>query len=204
VTQFQPKKTHDAPFHLADGGRVTVPLMYEEVKCRWGLLPDGGSRILQLPYSGDDLAMVVLLPKLPGGLPAIEKQLSAETLAKWLAGMREGKVGVSVPKFRFERAYDLPDSLKALGMVDAFIPYQADFTGMASGQEPLHISAVAHKAFVEVNEEGTEAAAATAVVMNTTSGFPPSFYIDHPFLFLIRDVKHGTILFLGRVTNPKG
>jgi serpin B len=113
--------------------------------------------------------------------------------------MRPGEVSVSMPKFRFERSYDLPEHLKALGMVDAFDQGRADFSGMADSS--LSIGAVAHKAFIEVNEEGTEAAAATAVVM-ITSG-PPRFYIDHPFLLLIRDTKHGTILFMGRVMNPK-
>ena len=199
--QFKPEKTRDAPFHLADGSRVTAPMMYEEVKCRMSYVPKLDVRILELPYSGGEMSMVVLLPKLPDGLPEIERQLSPETLAKWLAGTVEVKgCGVSMPKFRFECSYDLPEHLEALGMVDAFVPGTADFSGMASSG-PLYISAVAHKAFIEVNEEGTEAAAATAVVMADSGA--PRFYIDHPFLLLIRDTKHGTILFMGRVMNPK-
>jgi serpin B len=201
TTQFKPEKTRDAPFHLADGPRVVVPLMNTKAKCRWGYLDERqGGMILDLPYSGGEMSMVVLLPKLPDGLPEIERQLSSDSLAKWLGGMRPGEVSVSMPKFRFERDYDLPVHLKALGMVDAFNPVRADFSGMADSS--LSIGAVAHKAFIEVNEEGTEAAAATAVVTRAF-GFPPSFYIDHPFLLLIRDTKHGTILFMGRVMNPK-
>jgi len=206
ATQFPPKKTRDVMFHLADGGRINVPTMYEEVKCRWGVLNDvPGAKILELPYSGGELSMVVLLPKLPDGLPAIERKLSPQALSKWLEAMYHPTkpVGVSLPKFRFERAYDLPEKLKALGMVDAFIPFKADLSGMASNRD-LFISAVAHKAFIEVNEEGSEAAAATAVVTGELFGDPPAFTIEHPFLFLIRDVKHGTILFMGRVMNPKG
>ncbi len=205
TTQFPTKKTRDVLFHLADGGRINVPTMYEEVKCRWGLINDvPGAKILELPYSGGELSMVVLLPKLPDGLPAIERRLAPDALSKWLEAMYHPTkpVGVSLPKFRFERSYDLPEKLKALGMVDAFIDGMADLTGMTEVR--LCITAVAHKAYIDVNEEGSEAAAATAVVVSESFGDPPAFTIEHPFLFLIRDVKHGTILFLGRVTNPKG
>lgn len=205
ATQFPPKKTRDVMFHLADGGRINVPMMYEDVKCRWGNL-DGvsGAKILELPYSGGELSMVILLPNLPDGLPVIERKLSPEALSKWIEEMFPASkaVGVSLPKFRFDRAYDLPQKLKSLGMVDAFVPFKADLSGMASSRD-LFISAVAHKAFIDVNEEGSEAAAATAVVSGEAFGFPPAFTAEHPFLFLIRDVKHGTILFMGRVMNPK-
>ncbi len=201
AVQFKPEKTRDGTFHLADGGRVTVPLMYEEVKCRMGHIGEVKGRILELPYSGGEVSMVVLLPKLPDRLPELERLLSQKSLARWLANTNEVQdCGVSIPKFRLERAYDLPEHLKALGMVDAFDQGRADFSGMADSS--LSIGAVAHKAFIEVNEEGTEAAAATGVVMRDVSG-PPRFYIDHPFLLLIRDTKHGTILFMGRVMNPK-
>ena len=197
-TQFDPKRTRDGPFHLADDGWVTVPLMYADLDARYA--ERDGIRFLELPYKGGDLSMVVILPKLPDGLPAIEQKLTADTLADWLGGLRQMKLGVSLPRFKHEQAFDLPTPLQALGMVDAFGP-GADFSGMLSSGS-LWIGAVAHKAFVEVNEEGTEAAAATAVVM-ADSPNPPPFVADHPFLFLIRDARHGTILFLGRVTNPK-
>jgi serpin B len=155
-----------------------------------------------LPYSGGELSMILLLPKLPDGLPALEKQLSPKVLAEWLANTEQYEVDVSLPKFRFDRTYDLPGPLASLGMVDVFDREKADLSGMTSA-EKLYVSAVAHKAFVEVNEEGTEAAAATAVVSSAAFGFPPAFYADQPFLFLIRDAKRGTILFMGRVMNPK-
>jgi serpin B len=199
VTQFDPEKTHDAQFHLLDGTTVPVPMMSGEPKCRFGYVP--GAWVLELPYRGDELAMMVILPEKWNGLPDVEKQLTPDTLTKWVAALRDRPTHpVQLPRFRVECRYDLPPQLKALGMVDAFDPAAADFTGMATSP-PGWISAVAHKAFVDVNEEGTEAAAATAVVMTLSEPVP--FVADHPFLFLIRDPKHGTILFMGRVTNPK-
>lgn len=202
ATQFKLAKTSEIPFHLADGGKVTVPILYEEVKCQLGHLQGVGGEILELPYQGGEISMVLLKPPFPDGLPYIERQLTNESLAKWLAATREiKKCSVLMPKFRFDRSYDLPKYLKALGMADAFNESRADFTGMASGPA-LHISAVAHKAFIDVNEKGTEAAAATGMVGSLVSA-PPRFHATHPFLFLIRDIKHGTILFMGRVMNPK-
>ena len=197
VTEFDPKKTRNAPFHCADDTRVEVPMMHTNVKC--GHLARDGMQMVELPYKGGDLSMIVILPQLPNGLPAVEKQLTAEALAAWTRALRDrADLEVSLPKFRVESRFELPKDLKALGMIDAF--GDADFTGMAPGStEP--ISHVVHKAFVEVNEEGTEAAAATAVARRISSDTLP-FYADHPFLFLIRDTKRGTILFMGRVEKP--
>lgn len=197
LKQFDPKATQDAPFHLADGGTVSVPIMSAKLKCRHSSLE--GLKVLELLYKGGELAMVVLLPDKPNGLPDLERQLTADTFEKWLAKLHETEIQVSLPRFRFEQRFSLNDPLIALGMTDAFGP--ADFSGMATSS-PGSITAVVHKAFVDVNEEGTEAAAATAVVVKEVSA-SPSFRADHPFLFLVRDVKHGTILFMGRVMNPK-
>ena len=200
ATQFDAKKTHDARFHCADDSVVQVPMMYGDVKC--GYAEHDGIKMVELPYKGGELSMVVILPKLPDGLPALEKQLTPDRLAKWLAGLRDrAQLGVLLPKFKIESRYELVGPLKALGMTDAFDEKRADFTGMAA-QSPGRISSVTHKAFVDVNEEGTEAAAATAVVVSEPSAHPLPFNADHPFLFFIRDVKHGTILFMGRVTKP--
>jgi serine protease inhibitor len=197
ATQFDPRRTHDATFHCSDDTRVRVPMMHAEMNC--GYAQRDGIAMVELPYKGGELSMVVILPRLPDGLPALEKQLTPEILASWLGELRDrGKLQVSIPKFKIETRYELRDHLKALGMVDAF--GAADFTGMAPGStEPVVF--VSHKAFIEVDEEGTKAAAATAVG-RATSTYPPPFYADHPFLFLIRDVKHGTILFMGRVEKP--
>ncbi len=197
-TRFDPKRTRCAPFHLADDGTATVPLMYADVDARHVERADG-TRVLELPYAGDELSMVVILPKLPGGLPAVERQLTGDTLADWLGELQPATLGVSFPRFKCEQEFNLPKPLQALGMVEPFTP-GADFSGMLPGGG-LWIGSVVHKAFVEVNEEGTVAAAATAVT-GVTSPDPPPFVTDHPFLFLIRDTRHGTILFLGRVERP--
>ncbi|MDK1032271.1 MAG: serpin family protein, partial [Planctomycetia bacterium] len=148
--------------------------------------------------------VVVLLPRKVDGLADVEKSLAKDGLKDVLKNLREQEVVVFVPKFKMESQFSLSETLKAMGMKDAFVFGAADFSGM-NGRKDLFISAVVHKAFVDVNEEGTEAAAATAVVIETESIEPPPpvFRADHPFIFLIRHEKTGAILFIGRVTNPK-
>jgi serpin B len=161
-------------------------------------------QVLEMPYVGEELSMVVLLPKEPGGIGTLEKSLTAENLAKWLDAMRKREVIVALPKFKMTSKFGLNDVLQSMGMTEAFSD-RADFTGMTSRRD-LFISAVIHQAFVEVNEEGTEAAAATGVTMKALSvgpGQTPIFRADHPFLFLVRDKASGSILFLGRTLNPK-
>jgi len=219
--QFDKKKTKDAPFGVVGPRAMTrlprVPLMYQKGDFRYALGRyegvDGGSvQVLELPYKGKRLSMVVLLPnkvrgQLDGSLADLEKALSPATLKAWLARLRKQEVHVYLPRFKMTCEFKLKKILQAMGMKDAFVPRIADFTGMrkTAKSEGLHISAVVHKAFVDVNEEGTEAAAATAVVMEDVGYHPPTvFRADRPFLFLIRHVKTGSILFLGRVVNPKG
>jgi serpin B len=199
VTQFDPKRTRPVPFECDDNTRVDVPMMYAKLKV--GYTRTEGIEVAELPYRGGELTMVVVLPRRSDDLASLEKKLTPELLAKWLAGLKDRpEIDVNLPKFRVEARYELPKHLQALGMVDAFADGVADFTGMAS-ERPGFIKHVAHKAFVEVSEEGTEAAAATAVVMGVLSG-PPQFYANRPFLFLVRDTKRGTVLFLGRVMKP--
>jgi serpin B len=159
---------------------------------------------VELAYKGGESSMTVLLPRKADGLAAVEKGLTAESLDKLTQGMRKTEVVLTLPKFKAETTYTLNDPLKALGMKDAFEFGKADFTGMHTSPEKLFISTVLHKAFVEVNEEGTEAAAATAVVVATAS-LPPQpveFTADRPFLFLIRHTPTNTVLFLGRFEKP--
>jgi serpin B len=148
--------------------------------------------------------MVVLLPKEMNGLPELEKAITVEKLASLLSKLQNRKVIAFIPKFKMETSFGLKPTLEKLGMKRAFSG-EADFSGI-SGQKDLCISAVIHKAYVDVNEEGTEAAAATAVVMRFMAVRRPDptpiFRADHPFLFLIRDTKAGNILFMGRLTNP--
>jgi serpin B len=201
--KFDKAATADAPFLLADGGRATAPLMHQEAEHRYA--EGDGFQVLELLYKGGDLGMVVVLPRKPDGLPAVEKQITPEGLVKWLAAGRDRPVRVWLPRFRVEAGSSLADALQGLGMTAAFDPEAADFSGLAG--ERVSLARVAHRAFVEVTEEGTVAAAVSGIGGNLPAPVPPppvDFRADRPFLFLIRDVKHGTILFLGRLTNPKG
>jgi len=157
---------------------------------------------LELPYAGDSLSMIVLLPRSIDGLGAIEDTLAADTLTARLDAIRKREVRVSLPKFTMTSQFELAQTLGSMGMPEAFSG-AADFSGMTGGRD-LFISAVVHKAFVDVNEEGTEAAAATGVAMRLTAApvSPPVFRADHPFIFLIRHNPSGSILFLGRLTRP--
>lgn len=171
-----------------------------------GYLEVEGAQILELPYEGDDLSLVVLLPKKSDGLLALEDSLTASRLTEWIssAGRTFQAVDVFLPRFRMEAGFRLKKVLVPMGMTDAFDPRRADFGALSSTPGGLFIDEGFHKAFVDVNEEGTEAAAATGVVMVPASIAPPKpvFRADHPFLFLIQDDATGAILFLGRVTDP--
>ena len=158
-------------------------------------------QVLELPYKGKDLSMIVLLPRDIDGLDTLEKGLTAEQLKTWTADLQDMELNVYLPKFTVTSEFSLSDALKVMGMVDAFT-MAADFSGM-DGTTDLMITAVLHKAFVAVDEEGTEAAAATAVVIGIKS-MPmfEEFRANHPFLFLIRENATGSILFLGRVVDP--
>lgn len=201
ATRFDPKKTAPAPFLCDDNTKLDVPMMHGELKAGYARTADG-VEMAELPYRGGELSMVLVMPARKDDLASLEKKLTAAALDGWLAALRDrAELPVSIPKFRVESRFELPDHLKALGMTNAFAPGRADFSGMLPSP-PVFISEVAHKAFVEVCEEGTEAAAATAVVTGTLSDRVERFYANRPFLFLIRDTTRGTILFMGRVMRP--
>jgi len=204
ASQFKRKATHDAPFRPATGKEVTVPLMYQEGEFK--LLEKDAFQALVMPYSGKTLSMVIILPKAVDGLAALEKTLTAETLAQWLAEadkQAEIETEVFVPRFKLETGYDLVPPCQALGIKDAFDADKADFRGMGWPKGGLWIAQIKHKAYVDVNEEGTEAAGATAVEMQTASAPRyPVFRADHPFLFVIRDHATDSILFVGRLSDP--
>ena len=197
--EFDKKATQDEDFFLAPEKKVTAPLMHRTAD--FGYFEGDDLQALELPYQGDRLSMVVLLPKAKDGLGALEAALSADKVSEWVSKLSRREVRVALPRFKTTAEFSLGDTLVAMGMTDAF-GGDADFSGM-TGAKDLFISAVVHKAFVDVNEEGTEAAAATAVVVRALNGGgPPEFRADHPFLFLIRDTKTGAILFLGRIADP--
>jgi serpin B len=203
---FQKRATRDAPFKVTPQQEVSAPLMVQQDE--FDLLETRSFQALRMAYQGGDLAMVVFLPRRADGLEEFEKTLTVENLDSWLGRLKRREVQVYLPKFRVESAFKLNEPLAARGMRRAFSD-DADFSGMTGGKD-LMISIVVHKAFVEVDEKGTEAAAATAVIMAPTAAppgkrEPPAvFRADHPFVFLVRDQRSGSILFLGRVANPKG
>ncbi|MGD0077523.1 MAG: serpin family protein [Sedimentisphaerales bacterium] len=200
ASQFKPDQTQQSPFTLLSGQKVTVPMMNQ--KERFGYTEINDIQLLELPYKTDALSMVVLLPKKLDGVKDLEKQINADNLKNWITGLHKREVQVFFPRFKMTNEFELAQILGEMGMHDAFSA-KADFSGM-TGNRDLFISAVIHKAYVDVNEEGTEAAAATGVVMKLTSveAPPPVFRADHPFIFLIRDNHTGSILFIGRVANP--
>jgi serpin B len=201
ASQFDADKTRDEDFWPVPKRSVKVPMMHQTAE--FGYMETDDLQVLELPYEGAALSMVVLLPK-AAGLDTLEQALNADTLAAWLDGIREQKVIVSLPRFKVTAGLDLTGVLAGMGMADAFSSMAADFSGMTGGRD-LYISAVVHKAFVDVNEEGTEAAAATGVVMTLTSAGPahPIFRADHPFIFLIMDRESDSILFMGRLVDPE-
>lgn len=209
ASQFEASDTHPQAFHAASGPR-DVPTMHQTGHFRFGAAD--GVQLLEMPYAGGELSMLVALPTERDGLAALEDRLDPDALRTWIAAMEQRNVNVALPKFRVDPAEPiaLRDTLIDMGMRDAFDGGRADFSAMAGPARnerlPLFIDAVFHKAFVAVDEEGTEAAAATAVVMAVESAamMPEDavdFVADHPFLFFIRDAS-GAILFMGRVADP--
>jgi len=194
--RFKEANTKDAPFALGNGKKIDVPMMNQ--KADFGYMETDTFQGLELPYVDDELSMIIFLPGQNCSLANLEQSLTNENLSNWLNQLHKREVTVFIPKFKMTSQFSLAETLKSMGMTDAFSA-RADFSGM-TGKKDFCISAVIHKAYVE----GTEAAAATAVVMKTTAVMRPLvFRADRPFLFLIRDNLTGSILFIGRVMNPK-
>jgi len=196
---FEAAQTQDGPFHLLDGGEVSVPLMRQTGG--FGYAEGEGYQAVELPYDGRELAMVVLLPR-AGEFERFESALDAGRVEQIVGSLEYQQVRLTMPRFEFESGFSLKEALAAMGMAEAFSE-QADFSGM-TGRRDLFISEVVHKAFVSVDEAGTEAAAATAVIMKLTAAVeePVEVTMDRPFIFLIRDLETGAILFVGRVVEP--
>jgi len=201
ASQFQPNATNDAPFKT-NGASNKVPTMHQ--KAKFGYAEGEDWQALEMRYAKSTLAMDVILPRAVDGLDKLEGKLTTTWLGDTLKSIKSEEVIVSLPRFKATLGFDLTKTLAEMGMAKAFTP-DADFSRM-SGGERLMISVVVHKAFVDVNEQGTEAAAATGVGIKLTAApvraEPKVFNADHPFLVLIRDTATGSVLFLGRVTNP--
>lgn len=201
--QFDRKYTRGMPFKT-NQEKKTVQMMFKHDKFKMGHVDEVNMQVLALPYAEEELSMVVLLPDEGTDLAEVEKALTYEKFRAWTSPetLTEGKVQVFFPRLKLEESYDLETVLQNLGMTDAFEETKADFSGMTT-QKNVPVSKVAHKCFVEVNEEGTEAAAATAVIRNARScRVEPRFCADHPFLFFIWHHKTSSILFCGRFSSP--
>ena len=194
--KFIADNTHNQDFHLLDGGSISVPMMHQTML--FGYAEGEGYQAVELPYKGGEFAMMVLLPD-EGEFAEFESSLDYRKLTAIVSGIQERNTVLTMPRFRFESAFSLKEPLFALGMVDAFDEDSADFSGMTD-VEKLWLDDVYHKAFVAVDENGTEASAATGAV--TVASMPATVTIDRPFIFLIRDIETGAILFMGRVVNP--
>jgi serpin B len=199
LSAFDPAETRDDAFHLLDGTAVTVPLMYQVAQLRYGQAD--GYQVVELPYVGSEFAMTVILPD-EGRFEEVEAGLDFDMLDTAIWQLAEAEVHVYLPRFTFAtETIELKDTMRALGMVDAFDPMRANFSGAAEGG--LFITHLLHKAFIGVEENGTEASAATVVIFGSPIAMAPlEVRIDRPFLFAIRDMRTSTVLFLGRVLDP--
>jgi len=209
VKQFNKNDTKEENFRTSNGGAVKAQMMQRtDDEAIFNYAENSDLQILEMPYSGNELSILLLLPK-NDNLTKLESILSTKNISDWKKNLEEQRVKIYIPKFKFETKYFMADDLKEMGMPLAFSD-SADFFGMtASGKKDLKIDEAIHQAFVEVNEEGTEAAAATAVIMAPLGAAGPQkepkipiFRADHPFIFLIQQKSTGDILFMGRVVNP--
>jgi serpin B len=200
LNQFEKNNTHDDSFYLLDGSEVTASMMHQSES--FGYTEGNGYQAVELQYDTNELSMIIIAPE-AGYFEDFESSLTSDVVEGIIDDIDYQEVELTMPKFSFSSQFSLNDVLQAMGISDAFDSSRADFSGMTD-EDSLFISNVIHKAFVSVDEEGTEAAAASAVIMDTT-GMPlePAVVVlDHPFIFFIRDIATNTILFIGRVVNP--
>ncbi|CAJ1081852.1 leukocyte elastase inhibitor-like [Xyrichtys novacula] len=206
---FDKELTIDHPFRISKSDTKTVKMMCMEKSFFYNSIPELNIKILEVPYKGRELSMLIFLPDDieddTTGLEKLQKELTYQNFEQWTEKMNHGQVEVKFPRFKLEETYSMVETLKKLGMTDLFSSLRSDFSGM-SPVKGLAVSEVVHKAFVDVNEEGTEAAAATGITMETLMGYigkPFSFVADHPFLFFIKHKPSNTVLFAGRYCKPE-
>ena len=205
LEQFKKEGTFTRSFFASQNEEMKIQMMHKKADFKYSESEKLACQILEMPYIGKKMSMVIFLPKETHGLVKLEQKMTYDNLQESLSCLDKSvsmdEVEVFLPKFKLNQQFDLNDILSKMGAKEMFIPGKADLSGIST--EPLFVSKVVHKAFVEVNEEGTEAAAATGVVANLMSFHPtPMFKADHPFLFLIRHNSSGAILFLGRLMKP--
>jgi serpin B len=201
---FNPEFTRPEKFYLPDGQEIEVPMMrFLGDRARFPYMENDEVQMLEMLYEGQDISMLILLPR-QKTLTALEDKLTVEIIKEWGKNLKEERVDVYLPRFKMETKYFLKEKLEAMGLGLAFSS-RADFSGI-NGRRDLYLQQVIHQAFVEVNEEGTEAAGATGVLIGRTAYIPEKRYVfraDHPFIFLIREKTSGAILFLGRLCDPR-
>lgn len=203
VSKFNPRLTRDDDFTGLGGGVSQIPMMNQRNEFLFGKFDQG--KILEMPYQGDRYSMVYLLPENDESFETLKQEMDDSTLAKLLSQMARKKVQVRIPKFKSELKIKLADTLRQLGIIDAF-QANADFSKMTSS-EALYLDEVIHKTFIQIDEEGSEAAGATAGIMKRATAIEPDveeFFADKPFFYMIRDRQTGAILFLGTMTGPAG
>lgn len=201
--QFDPARTAPRPFHLSDGSTVTVPTMTHGKSADVRVHEDAAVQVVDLPYAGRAFSMTIAMPRDPALIDTLAAGLTLDQWNSWTAALDSSEREVFLPKFELENDLNLVPTLKALGMAVAFDDAQADFSRMHVRPPVVFISSVKHKTYVNVNEEGTEAAAATAIGMGVTCACqPPPILIDRPFIFALRENLSGTILFMGVIRNP--
>ncbi|KAL9985006.1 hypothetical protein ACROYT_G007359 [Oculina patagonica] len=205
LDKFKKEATFPGSFFVTQNEEIKVQMMHQKADFKYSKSEKLACQILEMPYTGKKMSMVIYLPNETQGLAKLEEKMTYDNLHESLSLLDESvlmvEVEVFLPKFKLTQQFDLNNILTKMGAKEMFIPGKADLSGIST--EPLFVSKVVHKAFVEVNEEGTEAAAATGVGVNLTSFHPmPTFKADHPFLFLIRHNSSGAILFLGRLMKP--
>lgn len=201
--QFDAQQTVPLPFWVSATESVEVPTMNIKKHFNYGVFEDLNASGLELTYSDGDLSMLILLPNERDGLPQLEEKLQSINLAELMTKMYSQEVEVSLPKFKIEFDLDLKETLEKLGMGTMFTD-KADFSELLEQPDPLYVSKVVHKAFIEVNEEGTEAAAATGMIMMARCFIPTArFAVEHPFYFALFDRKLNLVTFNGRIQDPK-
>ncbi|NXW62152.1 ANT3 protein, partial [Eurystomus gularis] len=182
-----------------------IPIMYQEAKFHHASIPQDKVQVLELPYKGDDITMVLVLPNAGTPLVDVERDLTSEKLQDWIDSMTEVSLFVYLPRFHVEDNFSVKEKLRKMGLEDLFSPENARLPGIiAEGRTDLYVSEAFHKAFLEVNEEGSEASAATAVTVSGRS-FPMNriiFNANRPFLLFIREASLNTIIFMGRIADP--
>jgi serpin B len=202
---FDDDLTEDFKFFISSDNSTEIQMMKHTGMFKYADIES--IQILEIPYAGNELSMIAILPKDTEGIRALERNLSSENLNVWKAKMVSTKVLAHIPRFSILSSFDLSDALVSMGMIDAFSSRDANFNGIApTNNDPLFLSTVIHKAFIEVNEEGTQASAATSMVatdeVSLNDAQIPVFQADHPFIFLIQENQTGSILFMGRVAEP--